>query len=423
MRIISLIFLATTLLLAACNDHEDSPGNEPRRTVLIYMAAQNSLGLKNYHRSDSAEVMNGRHYVSNSDCLLMFIDDARAPRLYRVTKSSKKPELIRTWDADVCSTDPQTLTDVLQYVSTKFPSREYGLVMWSHADGWIPATDTDYSTASASTLAVPSLLSFGIDNGPEGNMGDNGPQMDVADMASAISAAGWHCKFIFFDACLMQNLEVAYALRDVTDYVVASPAATPGAGSYYTHNLRRGFFSADPADIARTYLLDVTSDELQSVYSDYGLAISCIETSKLQAVADALRDALPHSAAMNHESVAMDTVLNYQAYTSYYIYRPHNYDARQALRALLPEEWFTPVAEALDAAVTYHGATETFWIGPTYYDMQQVPVKEDNFRAVSMFVPQDIYTMNAQRTRHGDLNEAFRSTEWYRAAGWEQTGW
>ena len=41
-----------------------------------------------------------------------------------------------------------------------------------------------------------------------------------------------------------------------------------------------------------------------------------------------------------------------------------------------------------------------------------------NYCGVAAFLPQPAYTQNANACIFGDLNELFRQTEWYRAAGW-----
>ena len=409
-----LILALCTALLASC--HKDEPETPITRTILVYMAAQNSLGAGKFQRADSAEIANGHEYIPADGRVLMLIDDDRAPRLYEVTQRTGQPRLVRQWERDVCTTSPATLLEVLGYVKQTFASADYGLVMWSHADGWLPATDTTYTRYTG-------LLSFGIDSGPDGRLSNNGAQMNVEDMATAINDAGMHFRYIFFDACLMQNVEVAYALRHATDYVVAAPMSTPGAGSDYTADIRDGFFAANPSAIARAYLTTVQNPANANLYSDFGLSISCIRTDRMQALADALREALPYSTLTGRQSADMTGVLNYQAYTSSYLYRPHNYDARQALRAILPAEQFERVSAALDAAVVYHGSTASFWIGPGLWTMQTVPVETDDYRAVSIFIPQDVYSANASCTLHGDLNRSFRQTEWYTAAGWAATGW
>lgn len=422
-----MLLMAALCLLTACHDDEygEQPGSQKaRRTVLVYMAAQNSLGRYRYHTSDSLEIMQGRQFIGDNDRMLMFIDDARAPRLYRVTRQRPEPLLVKQWATDFCSTNPENFRSVLELMRDSFPAEEYGLVMWSHADGWMPSTDTDYEAYEEQPqTARLRPFSFGIDSGPQGNMSNNGAQMSVEDMAEAISGAGLHLKYVFFDACLMQNLETDYALREVTDYVVASPIATPAAGSYYTHELEKGFFSDDPADIARTYLADVQAPELSDSYDNFGLVISCVRTDKLQPLADALADALTASTLMGGQSPDMTDVLAYQTYTYSYYYRPHNYDARQALCAILPATHRERVLAALDEAVTYHGATQEFWRGTGYSAYVSMPLETDDYRSVSLFVPQAVYSRNAAYTPHGDLNESYRRTAWYEAIGMARTGW
>ena len=191
-----LLFLST--LLIACSDKkpetEQPDSGMARRTVLVYMCAENSLGAWNCHAEDSAEIMNGHAFVPSADRLLMFVDDDKAPRLYCVTAGLEEPLLLKQWGYDICSASPKRFAEVLEIMKEKCPAQEYGLVMWSHADGWIPATETDYDAFEnpAVSSLPPHTLSFGIDSGPDGKLGDKGANMNVEDMAQAIDAAGSH---------------------------------------------------------------------------------------------------------------------------------------------------------------------------------------------------------------------------------------
>ncbi len=419
------LLLLFTLLLCSCHNDDPTPGPvEPgsvtaRRTVLVYMSAQNSL--INNVAADSAEIMNGRQYLANNDRMLFFIDDGQKPRLYRVARQWSQPQLVQQWSHDFCSTDPNMLQSVLQWVKTQFPAQEYGLVMWSHADGWLPATNTDYPIKEM-TYAAARPFSFGIDTDNNSVWTDDGTQMNVADMAQAIAQSGMHCRYILFDACLMQNLEVAYALRHATDYVVASPMSIHSAGAYYTHLLRSGLFAQSPDSIALTYYNDVVN-YADSIYDHMGIAISCIQTDQLEPLAALMKQALPHSLLANGQSADMAQVLSYQNYTYRFYWRPHNYDARQAINTLFAEPYRTQLQQALDRAVVAHFGTPSIYVGPGYNTFFTIPTTTDNFRSVSMFVPQSIYTNNAERCRYGDLNLCFRQTEWYKACGFDAVGW
>lgn len=425
------IFPLLFLLLGILSCHDDKPEttlpNPPvetaRRTVLIYCAAQNSLGVSGtYYKSawteDSLELAAGKHFISDDDRLLVFVDDAYHPRLYRF-RADAAPELVWQWGYDANSANPATFKDVLLRVKERFPAEEYGLSMWSHADGWLPSSNTNYSKAR--TLPTLSPLSFGIDVGQNGNMitdqapNNNGlgAQMNITDMAIAIRESGLHFTYIFFDACLMQCVEVAYELRDVTDYIIASPISIAAAGAYYTHMLERGFFSANPTDIAKTYYEDVTSEELARVYDDFGIVISALKTKELDALAAAVRTALADIDFSAYPDLT--DAHAYHVYSYNYYFRPHYYDMRSALRHLLTDAQFAPVEAALTRATAFYAATHKYWVGPRDSDYHSLALSE--CCGVSMFFPQKEYADNASRCDFGNHNETYTQTAWAKAIG------
>lgn len=419
-----LLLMMSIFSLVACQDDDAivTPKSQPqpadsvgRRTVLVYMAAQNTLGGGNWHRADSIELMHGRQYIPDDDRLLLFIDDNRAPRLYRITSQWDKPQLIKQWSRDICSTSPERFAEVVQLAHDSFPAREFALTMWSHADGWLPATNKNYTAYEQSEATTVRPQSFGIDSGPNGKMSDKGAEMDVVDMAHVLDSLQVRCRYIFFDCCLMQNLEVDYALRHVTDYVIASPMSIHSAGAYYVHMLENGLFADDPSVIAKTYYEDLSNKVLQNqVYGNTGIVISCVRTDRLQALAEALKSALQGTSLEQLEKTDMKGVLAYQTFCHNFGYRPHNYDALQAIERIVPAEKLALVCEKLDAAVVSHYSTSSIYLGPGTYDFATVPVSTDHFRGVSMFVPQILYTSYTPFSQYGDLNAAFLQTEWGR---------
>ncbi len=413
--------LAATFV-TSCTDSDftaipdPTPITEGDRTVLVYISAQNSLGSNGFQRADSLEMANGARYIDDNDRFLVYIDDANSPRIYRFTKNQTKPELVKQYTRDLDSSDPETLKEVLAWTKQNFPAQEYGLVMWSHSDGWLPSPNVNYQTKR----------SFGIDVGTGGDMdldvdktGQIGTGMNIDDMAEAIESTGIKLKYIFFDSCLMQCIETNYTLRNATEYVIASPISTPGYGSHYTNELKQGFFSDNPADIARIYYDNVTSGDYSNLYGNDGFVISAIKTDELQALADITKDLLPSHIAGSEEP-DMTGVMPYHTYSYYYFYRPEFYDAGSAMYRILGEEDYTLWREQLDKAVVYKAASTRYWIGP--YNSNYA-YRDKNYAAVSMFVPQSKYTDNASACLYGDLNKAFRQTSWYTAAGWAATGW
>ena len=57
--------------------------------------------------------------------------------------------------------------------------------------------------------------------------------MNIEDLVTILSAdAVPHFDFVLFDACFMQSIEVAYALRNFTDYYIGSPTENTWTGGY-----------------------------------------------------------------------------------------------------------------------------------------------------------------------------------------------
>jgi hypothetical protein len=86
--------------------------------------------------------------------------------------------------------------------------------------------------------APPVKRAFGmeaIDKKPNNNYDENTPSytMNITDLREGLSGMHRKLQYIFFDACLMGNLESAYELKNAARYLIASPNSTPGVGYPY----------------------------------------------------------------------------------------------------------------------------------------------------------------------------------------------
>lgn len=460
MRFIFLLLFP--LLLWSCKDAPSAPVEEQRlsRTVLIYMAAQNSLGHSAYHRQDSTEIMFGARHLRENERILLFIDDERPPRLYEVARGYAAPRRLRVWQEDENSAAPETLSNLLSWMRDNYDSREYGLVLWSHATGWIPsgksvaaeqktrphrgvsenrrqaASTTRQASGDTGSISENkrslSPKSFGVDVGKDGNMrrdlavlGALPDEINIPQLAAAIRQSGTPLRYILFDCCLMQCVEAAYDLRRCADYIAASPMAIPAEGGFYPDLIRNGLFATDMAELGKTYVDYYQFKGSQKPGHDMGIVFSIVRTDRLEALAAALAKVLPkaHSAAdpSLFDFWDMTDTQPYGTYDSRYFFRPHYYDMNDALRRRLSPEEHAVVKSAIDAAVVFKGATRRFWAGPGYWSYLNVDL--DNYCGLSMFVPQAVYSNQAPHSIHGDLNAAFRKTAWYEAAGWKAAGW
>lgn len=197
-----------------------------------------------------------------------------------------------------CSTSPQVFREVLSTMISKSSGRRYGLIYWSHGSGWLPGISPDNaSLRNTRALGVDGMYS-----------------MDVDDMDNILSGNRAPL-FTVLDACFMGAVEVAYSLRNSTDYLIASPSETLGVGFPY-HLMLPELVKGNQESLAHS--LDIYLDYC---YTDYygdgtvsGIA-SLIDCSQVENLAYAYKNVLEHI----KDSIAKDDI---QAYDCSY---PHLY--------------------------------------------------------------------------------------------------
>lgn len=148
--------------------------------------------------------------------------------------SSKKKDL-GTKDMS----DPQTLKDFISWAVKNYPAKHYILIINDHGGGW-RGTCIDSQNGAGDFMSMPDLRSALTD----------GPHMDL----------------VVFHACLMSQVEVAYELKDLSDYMVSSEFMMP-ARSVIGFDKWLAELVADP----KMGAYDVAEKIAQAVY-DKGVA-------------------------------------------------------------------------------------------------------------------------------------------------------
>lgn len=106
-------------------------------------------------------------------------------------------------------TDPNTLSDFINFCKTNFPADRYILIFWDHGGG--------------------ALTGYGYDQQFTGS------SMTLDKIKKALDKGGVKFDFIGFDACLMATMETALVTEPYADYLVGSEETEPGCGWYYTN--------------------------------------------------------------------------------------------------------------------------------------------------------------------------------------------
>lgn len=401
-------WLFAALLLFSCEKEKEPDRPNPpmpvtaERTVLAYMLAENSLS--SFAAEDIREMTEGMEQVSgNASNLMVYVDDYQSPRLLKIRKDAVtgrvEQEILQEYE-EQNSIDPDVMHEVFKKAFTACPAKSYGLILWSHGEGWLPYP-----------LTSRRPLSFGQDGGA------SGPMMNISDLENVLSrslslinpAQGFD--FILFDACFMQSVEVAYQLRNYTRYLIGSPIEIPGPGAPY-HKLTE-FCFADPLDaaaIGRAYYDYYTQEENYPIagwYKPYGVAVSVIRTDELEELGRRTAVLLPSYASVL-EDFDVSSVQCFDMRSN----RAAYYDLGDFMKHLVTRPEYDLWEEQLRKAVPYAASTAECY---SAFTQRTFPMKA--YSGISTYIPRNRVGIFAY------WNEFYRTYGWYRAAGWDLAGW
>ena len=391
-----IIILFCIISVAGCHDDLELPADptpqpraEAERTVIVYMAGDNSL--YSAVRKDTAEMIQGKGLIPENINVIIYIDDkGQKPAIYELSAKNGM-QLWKQYDEEQCSTDPEVMLEALRTIEYYFPARHYGITFWSHATGWTPRRKTFGKDETYGQSAEKSEMEIPV-------MRDVLAQLPKFD-------------YIFFDACFMQCIEVAYELRNATNWMIGSPAEIPGPGAPYDKILD-ALCKGDPNGIVQGY-----DSNYPGTYDGYyypGVLLSCIDCTKLEELATVTGQMLtPFYMDRTEQSPS-----GFQYYSSLLEKYTYYFDMRTTMCRLLSEDDYTAWMEVFDQAVPLHTLSSTNkWYANTIFFPYESTIRDPEcYSGVSMFVPLNEYD------KYG-WNEDFHKTSWYKAAGWDETGW
>ncbi|NLZ73940.1 MAG: hypothetical protein GX905_09055, partial [Bacteroidales bacterium] len=152
------------LVFYSCDKEDTSeiPTKKSKRTVLMYIVGKNNLSDDLMY--DFNEIKQGYLLYPNAEeiNLLIYISNKSkydTPTLLKLHKeefnNSILEEEVNIYPG-VNSTDPEIMKEIMLEAFISYPAQSYGLIMCSHADGWLPYPKI-------------SMRSFGDDDGKEIN--------------------------------------------------------------------------------------------------------------------------------------------------------------------------------------------------------------------------------------------------------------
>ena len=382
-----LFCLCLIVCLSSCTHNEEEEYINPaKRTVLVYIVADNNLA--SFAKTDLSEMKAGMSQAGTEDlCLLAYVDAGSSAQLIRLkhVDGGVVEEVVCEY-GDRNSAGVEEMCEVFHDVFSNpaFQAESYGLIYWSHADGWVP-----------------------FDNPSTRWVGQDGRyRMNIDGLVQVLQTAP-HFDFIMFDACFMFSVEVAYELRQFADYYVACPTENPGPG--YPYDLLVPLMTDKEAAIR---MADANYLYYEGLYTGGigisndnwtgGVSIGVFRSFGLENLASLTHQLLPDS--KTDIDVLRKKVFDCdQRYTSHVGY----YDLQELMQTLLDEADFETWKLAYDAIVYYKTT-------PMNYSQFQGMFSMERSNGATHYLPDTSAPTDIQ---------AYHMLEWYDDAGLQKLGW
>lgn len=424
-------------------DGPDVPVTPVGQTVFMFFPWSNNL-LSDFRRTvEDMQTIVAQRSMKDERIMVFMATSEREAVLFELKKQNGRclTDTLRRYN-DRPFTSRQWLTSLFSEVMTLAPASRYGMVVGCHGMAWVPVQgqrnarkrlgsqerideednlykeekiDKEglYKEERIDKEGEPNdLMHFEV-QGPVTTrfIGGTYPetQIETTDLADAMADAGFHTEYILFDACYMSSVEVAYELKDVTHYLIASPTEVLSYGFPYITMGKHLLGTPNYKGIVDSFI---------SFYSSYNLpygtvaVTDCTQLDALAAIAQQINAAAAeqfNAAAAEPINAAAEGKLNtarsgknvpngvqiMDGYSPTLFYDLGHLMSLKDAGTVLTAAF----AEQLDKTVPYKGHT-----GQYFTALKDAPV--------------DIKHYSGLNTSQGSLNhmaDRFSETAWYKA--------
>ena len=400
-------------------DGPDVPVTPVGQTVFMFFPWSNSL-LSDFRRTvEDMQTVVAQRSMKNERIMVFMATSEREAVLFELKKQNGRclTDTLRRY-SDRPFTSRQWLTSLFSEVMTLAPASRYGMVVGCHGLAWVPVQgqrnarkklgsqerideednlykkekidkEGPYKEERIDKEGEPNdLMHFEV-QGPVTTrfIGGTYPetQIETTDLADAMADAGLHTEYILFDACYMSSVEVAYELKDVTHYLIASPTEVLSYGFPYITMGKHLLGTPNYKGIVDSFI---------SFYSSYNLpygtvaVTDCTQLDALAAIAQQINAAATEQLVPNGVQI-MD------GYSPTLFYDLGHLMSLKDAGTVLTAAF----AEQLDKTVPYKGHTDQY-----FTTLKDAPV--------------DIKHYSGLNTSQGSLNhmaDRLSETAWYKA--------
>lgn len=241
-----VMVLFACLSLTSCNEEGINIDEVNKETVFVYMpwtGSETSSGLYEclLINLDSIEAAIQRNGLKDTRVLVFLSESHEQSKLYEITydqKAGLEHKAIKQYSGHEYTT-ADGIASILTDVKNAAYALNYGLIIGAHGTGWTHVSDWEdfpykapkkyngqRKTPGMELLQYPETRFFGSST-------DKRFSTDIEVLAEGIRKSGLHMQYILFDDCYMANVEVAYELRNQTNFLLGSTSEVIDLGIPY----------------------------------------------------------------------------------------------------------------------------------------------------------------------------------------------
>ena len=249
------IFAIVSIIgLGSCTEEAFDVDKVNKQTILVFLpwtGGNSSIGLTEVLSNNIDSICAGitdKKGLNNTRVLVFFSNNANNSTLFDLTYNDVTKEVsrtpIKTYEGSAYNS-ANGFADLLNEVRQNAEALNYALIIgghgcgWSCADDWINYPNQAKSFNTQQTFDTSfSGIQFGADpNNPTtrffGSVDRKENSIDLSTLAKVIKQSGIKMQYILFDVCYMGNVETAYELKDVTNYLIATSSEIMAKGIPY----------------------------------------------------------------------------------------------------------------------------------------------------------------------------------------------
>lgn len=415
------LYTLLVIVLAACSNEipEQQPAKRSGRTVLAYLISNSPKSLEKNLQDNVVDMYMALAEIKDSCTLLVFYrpqeyssyldvptllcfdTDGRGninnlPALTgtdltfeSVCQVAQKKEY--TMNSQI-ATDPVVMEEVLKDMQKIAPSDSYGLILGSHASGWMKGNSVQSKA-------------FGDDDGYNINI------PDLADVLK--NSFSEKLDFVLFDACMMGTAEVGYELKEITSHCIASVMETPALGFPYKQIF--SYLYSENIDYSAVCHEFISFNKINNAWG----TCAVMDCSQMENLASAVKaKLLEWQDALS--SVSMQNVQQYGVNS----YKYFSYDVLDFFRELGRKSGVVKTTDLNEAIASVQSALNQAVIAKDClsgvdYDFEGLTIDGTRFCGIGMYIPKEVNDYVPDNISWNNWNDYYeQSISWYRAAGW-----